>query len=126
MKNKITFEYPMEVYKHTNKYGTSYTMKLSQKNSKGNWITTFMKVQFRKDAVVEDRKKIYVLNAWLDFYIDKDEKPVYFIFINDFKTVTDTIEETKTKSQIIQEVMQSDPFEELGKEVIITDEDLPF
>lgn len=90
-----------------------YKIKLAKKDEQGNWINGYINCRFKKDVELQDKSHIEIKEAWLDFYI-KDKNTVPIIFINDFvKTDGDSQE-------------QKDPFEEFGKQIDISDEELPF
>lgn len=111
---KVIQEYPVKIFKSEYKGFVFYRMGLSKKDKDGNYINGNMEVHFRKDADVNVDRKIYIQDAWLDFYI-KDKVTHPFIFINKFEYVSDIIKETKK---------ETDPFEDLGLE--LQDDDLPF
>lgn len=125
----IDNKYPVMIFRsvYDNKY--FYKMGLSKKTQDGKYINGYIMCRFKNGVVLEDKSKIYIKNAWLDFYLkDKETKP--YIFINEFETIAEAINSSKnpnnmTNSQIVQEVVNSnDPYEEFGIE--ISDEDLPF
>ena len=70
-------------------------------------------------------KNIYIKKAWLDFYF-KDGKTRDYIFISEFETLENTIKKNHT------EIKQSDPYEEVGREVkqdsmdLYPEDNLPF
>lgn len=98
--------------------GTRYSIGLSRKNSDGSYARGYMLVKFRKGVELEDKTLIRITNGWLDFYKDKNDRTVPYIFINEF------------------EKAKKDPFEEFGKTITtkskieeqlqITENDLPF
>ena len=83
---QITTKYPTTIYKKTFGDKICYTTRVVKKDKEGNYTSAFIPVQFKKDVSVEDRSKIIILNGWLDFYINKDNKPVFSIFISQFST----------------------------------------
>ena len=111
---KIIHEYPVRVFKKTYEGKDYYRIGLSRKDKDGNYIHGYLDAKFKKDAKVDESKKIYIKDAWLDFYLsDKITKP--YIFINQFDYVEEVIEATK-----------KDAFDEFAAEVELKDEDLPF
>ena len=112
-------KYPVKIFKKDFNGKTYYKIGLSKKDKDGNYINGYVDAVFRKDVDVDDSKKIYIKNAWLDFYKTKDNKTVVNVFINKFDYVGDVIEETKT-----------DPFNKSGSvsqdEIILEEEDYPF
>lgn len=110
-------QYPVKVFKNTYKDKTYYKIGLSKKDQNGNYINGSMDARFRNDVKdIDDSKKIYIQEAWLDFYV-KDKITHLFIFINKFEYVSDVIKDSK---------VEDDPFADFGSEVILTDDDLPF
>lgn len=111
---KIIEEYPVKVFMKEYEGKKFYRLGLSKKDMNGNFVNGYIDCRFRKDVEVDTDKKIYLQDCWLDFYVkDKITKP--FIFINKFDYVSDIIK---------QEV--KDPFVEVGEELELKDEDLPF
>ena len=124
----IENKYPVMIFKSTYDNKHYYNMGLSKKNQDGRYINGYIMCRFKNGVELEDKTKIYIKNAWLDFYLkDKETKP--YIFVNEFETIGETIEKAKapTNSQIIQSVMNDDdPFKSFGEEVELTEFDLPF
>ena len=121
---EIINKYPVIIFKNTYNDKDYYKIGLSKKNSEGNYINGSMDCQFRKDVIVDSTKKIYIKEAWLDFYLTEEKKndKTYtithpYIFINKFEYVGEVIEESK---------VANDPFMEFGEEVALNDSDLPF
>lgn len=111
---KIIQEYPVKVYAKEYEGKKYYRIGLSKKDKNGNYINGYLDARFRKDTEVDDSKKIYIQDAWLDFYI-KDKITHPFIFINKFEYVAEFVEETKL-----------DPNKDFENEIILKDADLPF
>ena len=103
---KIENKYPVMIFSKEYDGNVYYNIGLSKKDQNNEYINGYMLCKFRKGVKVDDKKKIYIKDAWLDFYLKgKETKP--YIFINEFEYVENTIEKAK------------DEFE-------ITNEDLPF
>lgn len=113
---KVIHEYPVKVFENTYEDRKYYKIGISKKDQNGNYINGYLDCRFRKDAEVDTSKKIYVQDAWLDFYV-KDKVTRHFLFINKFDYVSDIVEDSK---------VEKDAFADLGTEVELTDEDLPF
>ena len=113
---KVIQEYPVKIFKNKYQDRTYYRVGLTKKDQNGNYINGAMDCSFRKDTEVDDSKKIYIQEAWIDFYV-KDKITHPYIFINKFEYVSDVIEDTK---------VETDPFADFGSEVELTDDDLPF
>lgn len=111
---RIIQEYPVKIFKNEYQGYTFYKVGLSKKDKNGNYINGSMDCNFRKDTEVDDSKKIYIQEGWLDFYI-KDKITHPYIFINKFEYVSDVVKNDK---------VEKDPFAEFGTE--LTDDDLPF
>lgn len=112
----ISYEYPVKVFKSEYQGKTYYKLGLSKKMQDGSYLNGYISCKFRNNVTIDDKKKIYLKNAWLTFYT-KDKMTIPYIFINKFEYVEEAIKEAK---------QESDPFEEFSNEVILTDEDLPF
>lgn len=113
---KIIHEYPVKIFKNEALGYTFYRMGLSKKDQNGKYMNGSIDVHFRKDVEIDVDKKIYIQDAWLDFYVKNKVTHIY-IFINKFEYVSDVIKDEK---------IETDPFEEFGNEVELTDDDLPF
>ena len=98
--------------------GARYSIGLSRKNQDGSYTRGYMVVKFRKGIKLENKSQIRINSAWIDFYKDKNDKTVPYIFVNEFEEV------------------KKDPFEEYGQSITtksrieeqleITEKDLPF
>lgn len=111
---RIIQEYPVKIFKNKYQDRTYYRVGLTKKDQNGNYINGAMDCSFRKDTEVDDSKKIYIQEAWIDFYV-KDKITHPYIFINKFEYVSDVVKNEK---------VETDPFEDFGTE--LTDDDLPF
>lgn len=112
---QIIQQYPVKVFKNTYQDKTYYKIGLSKKDQNGNYINGAIDARFRNDIKdIDDSKKIYIQEAWLDFYV-KDKITHLYLFINKFDYVSDVVKESKN---------EIDPFAEFGTE--LTDNDLPF
>lgn len=109
------------VFRHENQYGVNYSFGLARKDNNGGYINAYIPIRFKNGVEVKDRTNIYIKQAFLTFYLNKENKANWYIMILDFETVGETIE--KTKEPVKEEV---DPFTQFANEVTITDDDLPF
>ena len=118
---KIVEEKPVKVFKREHEGNTFYSFGLSKKKQDGSYDNGYMPCQFKKDISVENKSKIYIRDAWLSFYLkEKETKP--YVFINDFETVEETIENSKSNSEILKDVMEDkDPFAEFGESIDVDD-----
>lgn len=118
------------IFRHENQIGTYYSISLSHKKQDGSYENGYVKCSFKKGVSLQNKAKIYLKNAWVDFYKNKKNETVPYIFINEFETVDETINNSKninemTDDQIIASVVNSeDPFEQFSNE--ISEEDLPW
>ena len=109
------------IYRHKGKYGYNYTIGLFKKDKEGNYINGYMSVMFKKNIEVSDKEQIYIKKAWLSFNKNKENKKTYpYIFIDEYETVDDKIEEGK---KVLNE---KDDYEQFAEETNITESDLPF
>lgn len=103
---KLENKYPVMIFLKEYQGNTYYNLGLSKKDKDGKYINGYISCRFKKGVSVDDKKKIYIKDAWLDFYL-KEKVTVPYVFINEFEYVEDAIDKSK------------DEFE-------ITDEELPF
>ena len=64
----------------------SYSIGLSRKNQDGTFENGYMPVRFKKDVTVDNKTKIKIKNAWIDFY-KVDNKTNTYLFINEFEKI---------------------------------------
>lgn len=121
---EIINKYPVKIFKNTYNDRDYYKVGIAKKNSDGKYINGTIDCQFKKDVKVDDSKKIYIKEAWLDFYLTEEKKndKTYtithpYIFINKFEYVGDVVQESK---------VANDPFMEFGEENDLDNFDLPF
>jgi len=103
---------------------------LSKKKQDGTYERGYVPIQFKKDVDIPNQTKIYLRNAWWTFYNTEvsingaeHKKTIPYIFCNDFVTLEDRIEETRTDFDAIDE-KKDNSFK--TKEIELTDDDLPF
>ena len=109
------------IYKNVHERKTIYSIWVSKKNLDGSYTNGYINVKFPKTIELkEDKTLIKINNAWLDFYL-KDKTTIPYIFINEFEILNDMTKDITTKKEI-----KNDPYEEMGEEVKITDDNLPF
>ena len=125
----ISNEYPVRIFKTVKGDNTFYSMGLAKKDVNGEWLNGYITCKFKKGVELDQKAKIYIKDAFLTFYLRKEELKgggvvnvtVPYIFISDFETIEEVIEEAK-----VEEVAASDPYEDFGNEVTLEDYDLPF
>ena len=118
---QISNDYPVMVFRNDNEYGTFYKIGLSKKDVNGNYINGYKDVRFKKDVTLNNQTKIYIKKAWLDFYVNKDKRTVDYIFISEFETVKETIDNSKSEETTTTS-SSYDPFEDFGNSVVIDDD----
>lgn len=118
---EIINKYPVKIFKKEYNGKTYYKIGLTKKDQDGNTIKGYIDANFRKDANVDDTKKIYIKNAWLDFYKTKDGKTVINIFINKFDYVSDVIQDSKASGEELDSTTSI-----LSEDIEIEESDLPF
>ena len=106
-----------------------YSIGMSKKKQDGKYENGYMNVSFKKGVTLDNKTKIKIKNAWLDFYI-KDNKTVPFVFISDFDVVEQLAKEVANSGK------ETNPYEEFansmttefdtGEQIQIKPEDLPF
>lgn len=111
----ISNDYAVTIYRNDTQYGTFYKVGISKKDINGKYINGYKDCRFKKEVQLEDKTKIYIKKAWLDFYI-KNKRTIDYIFISEFETLENVIAASKQKP------VESDPFENIE----IDDNDLPF
>lgn len=109
---RLENEHPVTIFSKEYNGNVYYNMGLSKKDQNNKYINGYMPCRFRKDVEIDDKKKIYIKEAWLDFYLkDKETKP--YVFINKFDYVEDAIKKSKEDTDI------NDDFD-------LPDDELPF
>jgi len=112
----ITNERPVMIFKREYEGNIFYNLGLSKKDKDGNYVNGYMPCQFKNGVSIEDKTKIYIKNAWLSFYLkDKQTKP--YIFINEYETVEEVIEQSK----IEEDPFATDVYSDFGENITIDD-----
>ena len=75
---------------------TYYSIGLSKKNQDGTYTSGYITCRFPKDANIENKTKIKILNAWLDFWLDDKKITHPYIFINKYEILSDDIPNVKS------------------------------
>ncbi len=105
-----------------------YSMGLSKKDINGNYINGYISCRFKKNIELKNKTTIKIKDAWLDFYLS-NKKTIPFIFINEYELVDNG--ETKEDKPIVEDAPiqvneEKDAYEEIGEEIELFDDDLPF
>ena len=93
--NKNGENIPVIVFRNDKEDKTIYNIGLSKKISIGDkqeWENGYILAQFNKNIVIENKTKIILKNAILDFYINKNKQTVPFIRVFDFETISENKE----------------------------------
>ena len=124
---KIENKYPVMIFSKEYNGNIYYNMGLSKKDQNNKYINGYINVRFKKGVQVDDKKKIYIKDAWLDFYL-KDKVTVPYVFINEFEYVEDAIEKTKEIQANTIDVgnIKASSIKTKPAEIDITDEEWPF
>jgi hypothetical protein len=112
--------YSKMVFRKDNEFGTFYQIGLSKKDRNGNYINGYMNVRFKKGVSAPNMTKIVIKNAFIDFYLDKNNRTVPYIMILEYELAEEEKKETKEEAL--------DPFATFGQTVTANDieNDLPF
>ena len=114
----ISEDKPKMIFKYAKDDKEYYSIGLSTKDKDGNYQKGYMNCKFRKDVKLDNKTKIRLLDAWVDFYI-KDKITHPYIFINKFETIKD--EQIKDIPQNVKT-----DYDDLGSGIELEDKDLPF
>lgn len=117
---KIVSDKEERIYRKDFEGKPSYSLGLSKKNKEKNEYTNgFIKVNFRKGTDLKNKTKIKIIDGWLDFYLN-GKTTIPTLFINDFE-ITEEPEETDAYKDMSVKVET-----DIGEQIEITDDDLPF
>lgn len=114
----ISEDKPKMIFKYIKDDKEYYSIGLSTKGKDGNYQNGYMNCRFRKDVKLENKTRIKLIDAWVDFYI-KDKITYPYIFINKFETIED---------EQIKDIPQNTKteYDDLKSDVELEDSDLPF
>lgn len=96
--NKNGENIPVMVFKNDKNDRVIYNIGLSRKVTKDNeetWQNGYILAQFNKDVDIENKTKIILKNAILDFYINKDNQTVHFIRVFEYEIVSEKKDDGK-------------------------------
>ena len=115
---------PLTIY--VKEYGERkyYKVKLSKKKQDGSFENGYIDIQFKKGVEFKNEDKIYIKNAFLTFYKNKDNKTIPYIMVMEYELVKDVIEKEHIDVKKDEVEPSDDLFVEFGKETI--DVELPF
>ena len=92
-----------------------YSIGISHKKQDGTWENGYMTCRFPKDADIQNKQKIMIVQGWLDFYL-KDKVTHPYIFINKYEIVQEN------KQDIPQNVKSE--YDDIKSDIQLTDEDI--
>ncbi len=96
--NKDGNDVPVMVFRNDKDNKTIYNIGLSRKvvkDNKDEWQNGYILAQFNKDINLENKSKVILKNAILDFYINKDNITVPFIRVFDYEIAGNANENSK-------------------------------
>lgn len=79
------------IFRNENNGKVFYSIGLSKKNQDGKYTSGYITCRFPKNANIENKTKIKILNAWLDFWVDDKKITHPYIFINKYEMILDGI-----------------------------------
>ena len=85
------------IFRNENNGKVFYSIGLSKKNQDGKYTSGYMPCRFPKNANIENKTKIKILNAWLDFWVDDKKITHPYIFINKYEMILDGIPNMKSE-----------------------------
>lgn len=86
------------VFKNDKNDRVIYNIGLSRKVTKDNeetWQNGYILAQFNKDVDIENKTKIILKNAILDFYINKDNQTVPFVRVFEYEIASEKKDDGK-------------------------------
>jgi hypothetical protein len=86
----------------------AYSTTISKKDKEGNYENSYIDVKFKKGVELANKTNIGINNAWLTFYISKEKKPVWQIFVNDFQEYVGKPDDLKKPNDIPEGFAQLD------------------
>jgi hypothetical protein len=82
---KTTATGKARIYRKDYEGKAKYTTQLSKKDKDGNWANGFIGIQFNIGVELPDKTDIELTNAWIDFYVSKENKTVTQIRCTQFE-----------------------------------------
>jgi len=120
----IESDKPKTIFKYKTKDGKEfYSIGLSKKKQDGSYENGFISCRFKKDVQLENKTKIQIKSAWIDFYV-KDRITNPYIFINEFEIVEQ--EEKAEPKEEVNEFSTLHAATENQDTIQLEDSDLPF
>lgn len=123
----ITNDKEVVVYK--NEYG-KYSVMLRKKNQDDTFESAYIPIQFNKDVKLENKTPIKIKNAWLTFYKldtqDGNKETRYIIRCTEFELAANKTEEEPKRNPFEEFGKTIETESQIGEQIQITDDDLPF
>lgn len=103
-----------------------YKVKISKKQQDGTYDNGYMDIRFKEDKGIKDKDIVYLRNAFLTYWKDKEKITHFYIQVMDYETMEQVIEHSKETDIVKNENVEKDLFEEFGEEHKDDDLELPF
>ena len=78
---------PVMVFRKDSDTRISYQIGLSRRTADGSWQNGYIMAQFNKDVELQNKEKIVLDNAILDFYVNTENRTVPFIRVFEFSKI---------------------------------------
>ena len=85
------------IFKNEKDGKVSYSIGISKKKEDGTYENGYIPCRFRKDVSVDNKTRINIKNAWIDFY-KIDKRTFLYVFINDFE-IANKIEQKEEQQE---------------------------
>ena len=109
------------IFRNENNGKASYLIGISKKQQDGTYENGYIPCRFKKGVELENKTRIKIHQAWLDFY--KVEKKTYiYVFINEFEK-EQQVSEKEEKQAMVQNTINN---WDCGRNIEIDDDCLPF
>ena len=120
----ITSDKPYMVFVKEYEGKNYYKISLSRKKQDGTYENGYIDVRFKGNVSINNKDQIYIKNAFLTFYKNKDKATIPYIMIMEYEPMSEAIEHSKETD--VQKNNDKDLFEEFGEEHKDDDFELPF
>jgi hypothetical protein len=119
---KSTFEGQTMVFRKDHEGKVFYSTQLGKKKQDGTYDNAYIDLQFKKGVDIPNRTTINVENGWLTFWLNKDKKPVWQVFVSDYE-VLEYGEEPQPAKKPVDEKPPAIPE---GFQALEDDDSIPF
>ena len=69
-----------------------YRLQIAKKMQDGKYQNGYIDITFVKCNPPKDRERIYLKNAWLSFYLNKDKHTIPYVVCMEYETVEEVID----------------------------------